>query len=363
MKYRIDKVPAHPLHMGSLCNRAIGLKCTYNIDDYMYTSSSKSGLNLKYFPDAKGGITRSKLITRVIMENFDNSEDALNLVILFFVHTFLFSQHKEAPISLTYFQMVENDRSVDEFQLRVGIVTEEFADFSTIPPRKILIKEDIPAVTDDEKSTRARLVRHVYGLYSETQKDTTHKREFGVSEFENRHQREIGVSPERDQLKSVPSSSTEPKGTSKLSLDSNEIKNYINKCTEQNDWSTLKAYKGKLVQQTSLTNQNPFFVDYVQNIPHHVSDKILSEGKQVHSCGFDAESQRGRYASLLWHYGVTKAKEGHTNDNGDPPRPTLRALIHKPVADTNNIKKCNKRLLEKATPKIWDQKRLAVTIE
>ncbi|KAF3613920.1 ORF57g [Capsicum annuum] len=308
-----------------------GLKCTYDIDDYMYTSSSKSALMSKYFPDAKGGITRSKLITRVIMQNFDNSEDALNLVILFFVHTFLFSQHKEAPISLAYFQMVENDRSVDEFQLRVGIVTEEFADFSTIPPRKILIKEDIPAVMDDEKSTRARLVRHVYGLYSEMQKDTTHKREFGVSEFENRHQREIGVSPERDQLKSVPSSSTEPKGTSKLSLDSNEIKNYINKC------------------------------DYVIFVSAY--EEILSEGKQVHSCGFDAESQRGRYASLLWHYGVTKAKEGHTNDNGDPPRPTPRALIHKPVADTNNIKKCNQRLLEKATPKIWDQKRLAVTIE
>ncbi|KVI04359.1 Maturase MatK, N-terminal domain-containing protein, partial [Cynara cardunculus var. scolymus] len=45
-------------------------------------------------------------------------------------------------------------------------------------------------------------------------------------------------------------------------------------------------------------------------------------------------------------------------------RPTTpRALIHKPVTGTNNIKKCNQRLLEKATPKIWDQKRLAMTIE
>ncbi|PWA92667.1 Maturase MatK, N-terminal domain-containing protein [Artemisia annua] len=45
-------------------------------------------------------------------------------------------------------------------------------------------------------------------------------------------------------------------------------------------------------------------------------------------------------------------------------RPTTpRALIHKPVTGTNNIKKCNKRLLEKATPKICDQKRLAVTTE
>nr|NP_817260.1 ORF40g [Pinus koraiensis]AAO74105.1 ORF40g [Pinus koraiensis] len=39
------------------------------------------------------------------------------------------------------------------------------------------------------------------------------------------------------------------------------------------------------------------------------------------------------------------------------------ALIHEPVTGTNNMKKCNQRLLEKATPKIWDQKRLAVTME
>ncbi|KAF3651130.1 putative protein EIN4-like [Capsicum annuum] len=47
--------------------------------------------------------------------------------------------------------------------------------------------------------------------------------------------------------------------------------------------------------------------------------KILSEGLQIHSCGFDAASQCARYASLLWHYGVEKANEGCTSDNGDPP--------------------------------------------
>ncbi|PHT33819.1 hypothetical protein CQW23_25619 [Capsicum baccatum] len=48
--------------------------------------------------------------------------------------------------------------------------------------------------------------------------------------------------------------------------------------------------------------------------------EILSEGLQVHLCGFDAASQRARYASLLWHYGVKKANEGYTSDNGDLPR-------------------------------------------
>ncbi|PHU15952.1 hypothetical protein BC332_17157 [Capsicum chinense] len=147
MKYRIDKVPPHSLHMGSLCNCAfeeeikeyfgedvlgafrnvifsiflyfpwcnwigkiskcllmleiqqdnkdelhvwvegkilkftmlefaiiIGLKCTGNIDDYMHTSSSKSVLMSRYFSYNKGAITRSKLVTRVQMGNFDNAE-------------------------------------------------------------------------------------------------------------------------------------------------------------------------------------------------------------------------------------------------------------------------------------------------
>ncbi|KAM3381006.1 hypothetical protein P3S68_006579 [Capsicum galapagoense] len=103
--------------------------------------------------------------------------------------------------------------------------------------------------------------------------------------------------------------------------------------TEQTNWLSLEAYKGKINQQTSLVNEIPFDVDYVQNIPQYASDsldcgvvvcayaEILSEGLQVHSCGFDSACQRACYTSLLWHYGVEKANEGYTNDNGDPPRP------------------------------------------
>ncbi|PHT69820.1 hypothetical protein T459_24924 [Capsicum annuum] len=103
--------------------------------------------------------------------------------------------------------------------------------------------------------------------------------------------------------------------------------------TERADWSTLKAYKGKLAQQTGHISHNPFDVEYIQNISQQVSDsldcmvfvaayaEILSEGQQVHSCDFNTVSQRARYASLLWHYGVTKAEKGYTSDNNDPPRP------------------------------------------
>ncbi|PHU22183.1 hypothetical protein BC332_07290 [Capsicum chinense] len=100
--------------------------------------------------------------------------------------------------------------------------------------------------------------------------------------------------------------------------------------TERTDWPSLEAYKGKITQQTGLVNKIPFDVDYVQNIPQQASNsfvfvcayaEILSEGLQVHSCGFDVVSQRACYASLLWNYGVEKANEGYTSGNGDPPRP------------------------------------------
>ncbi|XP_047268422.1 uncharacterized protein LOC124898692 [Capsicum annuum] len=108
--------------------------------------------------------------------------------------------------------------------------------------------------------------------------------------------------------------------------------------TERTNWPSLEACKGKITKQTGLVNKIPFDVNYVQNIPQRASDsldcgvfvcayaKILSEGLQVHSCQFDAASQRARYASLLWHYGVEKTNEGYTSDNGDPPRPNKSVI-------------------------------------
>ena len=37
--------------------------------------------------------------------------------------------------------------------------------------------------------------------------------------------------------------------------------------------------------------------------------------------------------------------------------------VHNPANGTNSMKKWSQRLLENATPKIWDQNLLAVTIE
>ncbi|PHT56204.1 hypothetical protein CQW23_04690 [Capsicum baccatum] len=87
--------------------------------------------------------------------------------------------------------------------------------------------------------------------------------------------------------------------------------------TERTDWPSLEAYKGKITQQTDLVNEIPFDVDYVQNIPQQASDslncsvfvcayvEILSEGLQVHSCGFDAASQ---HHAMLPYYGIMEWK-------------------------------------------------------
>ncbi|PHT36134.1 hypothetical protein CQW23_23834 [Capsicum baccatum] len=101
--------------------------------------------------------------------------------------------------------------------------------------------------------------------------------------------------------------------------------------TKRTDWTTLNTYKYKLGQCIQFFNKKPFDVHYLQNIPHQASAsmdcgifvaayaEILSEGLEVHSCGFDAQTQCAHYASLLWNYGVTKAMKGYASDNGDPP--------------------------------------------
>ncbi|KAM3268700.1 hypothetical protein P3S67_030664 [Capsicum chacoense] len=195
-----------------------GLKCTNDIDEFMYTSSSKSPLMLKYFPESGGGITRSKLITRVKMGNFENSEDALNLTILYFIHTFMLSQHKEGPISVAHFQMVE----CNEDQSRVVTRDDDYDDFTTGPTQKFLRNSHLAKPVSTEQPSKRRktvIFQKVSPVATDGQKSTSSHSVCRVSE--------IGVSPEREQLKSVPSSSSMPEGTSKSNLNVEQIKSYI----------------------------------------------------------------------------------------------------------------------------------------
>ncbi|PHU28758.1 hypothetical protein BC332_00851 [Capsicum chinense] len=475
-----------------------GLKCTGNIDDYMYTSSFKLVLMLRYISDNKGAITHSKLITRVQNGNFDNVEDAMNLAILFFVHTFMFSQHKEEPqnfntvkqlyslggmshvINVWMFECCSEVESKNVVRQRNAIprilnwsvqcIRPNYESFMSGMFTKHSYKNIQPTIdevrrlnlsfskdfelcdptTYDSTSDSGKLkrtaveiqqrvgtiaeefVHHGSDLYRETHKDAADKGEIDVSEIQHHHYVEIGVSLQSHQYKSVPSSSTQPEGTSKSSLDGDEIKNYINKCfaetmaelitliskipaevvkalkNEQNKQSQedkideqqqsqedgsnkqerqhksdmqhldvifyhlRKKSKIQLGDNYRYTTTSCFFKTYVEKthtryypaepavdlstqqdyaesimvaknedaIANIIQGfcmpagllwdcgvfvcayaEILSEGLQVHSCGFDSTCQHTRYASLLWHYEVEKENEGYTSNNGDPPRP------------------------------------------
>lgn len=67
------------------------LKSTGNINDYLYTNLSTSTLMPKYLSNTKSRISKLALIQRVKMGKFDNTQDALNMAILYFIHTFLLS--------------------------------------------------------------------------------------------------------------------------------------------------------------------------------------------------------------------------------------------------------------------------------
>lgn len=50
------------------------------------------------------------MVERFLMENFDSNEDSLKMVILYFIHTFLLSQLKDAPAPLENFKIVEDGK-------------------------------------------------------------------------------------------------------------------------------------------------------------------------------------------------------------------------------------------------------------
>ncbi|PHU06797.1 hypothetical protein BC332_23286 [Capsicum chinense] len=242
IEYRIDKVPPHPLHMGKVTFEKLmsSWQQDFNTVKQLYSLGGiPHVLNVWMF----------ECCSEHSYKNIQLTTEEVNRLNL------SFSKDFETCDPTTYASTSDSrklKRTADELQLRVGTIAEEFGDFSTIPPRKILIKagfaspvspdqplkkrkiimfgQDNQAVMDDDTSGRDHAVHHMSGLYSETHKDTTYKGEIGVSEIQHHHHGEIGVFPQSHQHKSVPSSSTQPEGISKSTLDSDEIKNYIDKC-------------------------------------------------------------------------------------------------------------------------------------
>jgi len=91
-----------------------GLKCTGNVKDFTYPISKISRLVQRYFPGPNYNVNKGRLVDRFELGIWDSSDDALQMAILYFIHTFVFSQLGDAPIPIEDFFMVE-DGSYQQF--------------------------------------------------------------------------------------------------------------------------------------------------------------------------------------------------------------------------------------------------------
>ncbi|KAF3648820.1 hypothetical protein FXO38_17974 [Capsicum annuum] len=88
----------------------IGLNCFENVDDFKYEDSSTSRLMKRYFPQSTNGVDKEALVECFLKENFENKEKALQMAILYFINTFIYSQLNVSPAPFSDFKMVENEK-------------------------------------------------------------------------------------------------------------------------------------------------------------------------------------------------------------------------------------------------------------
>ncbi|KAK6803300.1 hypothetical protein RDI58_001084 [Solanum bulbocastanum] len=87
-----------------------GLKCIGNVTEFKFADSTHSRLIQRYFPDSKNIVNKGRLVQRFQMGQWENNQDALEMAILYFIHTFVFSQLGDANIPIHHFYMVEDGR-------------------------------------------------------------------------------------------------------------------------------------------------------------------------------------------------------------------------------------------------------------
>ncbi|KAF3640660.1 hypothetical protein FXO38_22036 [Capsicum annuum] len=85
-------------------------KCYGNIDDFSYEDSSPSRLMRRYFLQSTNGVDKEALIECFLKGNFDTIEDSLQMTILYFIHTFIYSQLNASPVLFFNFKMVEDGK-------------------------------------------------------------------------------------------------------------------------------------------------------------------------------------------------------------------------------------------------------------
>ncbi|XP_055814120.1 uncharacterized protein LOC129883489 [Solanum dulcamara] len=91
-----------------------GLRCTGNMNDFKYSDDQASRLLSLYFPGAKNRVNKARFVERFLVGGWKTNEDAVQMAILYFIHTFVFSQLGDAPISVDDFKMVE-DGSYEQY--------------------------------------------------------------------------------------------------------------------------------------------------------------------------------------------------------------------------------------------------------
>ncbi|PHU26440.1 hypothetical protein BC332_04772 [Capsicum chinense] len=115
LSYVIKEIPSHHLRFilrFSVNEFALitGLNCFGNVDDFKYEESSLSRLMKKYFSQSTNGVDTDALVERFPKGNFENKEDALQMTILYFIHTFIYSQLNASPVPFSDFKMVEDGK-------------------------------------------------------------------------------------------------------------------------------------------------------------------------------------------------------------------------------------------------------------
>ncbi|KAG5619911.1 hypothetical protein H5410_005129 [Solanum commersonii] len=77
------------------------LKCTDNPDDYKYPNSTKSSLIQRYFPDLvkSNSVSKGRFVQRFLQGNWDNTQNAFQMGILYFINSFVLSQLPDASMT------------------------------------------------------------------------------------------------------------------------------------------------------------------------------------------------------------------------------------------------------------------------
>ncbi|KAH0746329.1 hypothetical protein KY285_007986 [Solanum tuberosum] len=102
---------------------------------------------------------------------------------------------------------------------------------------------------------------------------------------------------------------------------------------KKKDWFYVMSQPNKCWTDEGKKKSHTFEVIHVTGIAQQASNSLdcgvflvaytefLSDGLQIPSDGIISQSLHLRYASLLWNYGILKARSGYVSNNEDSQRP------------------------------------------